>query len=98
MLWVTLIIGQLLAFVLVGTWMLHRHRQFVWEHMPQATVEEEEEAEESYSLVQQMMMANDKDTAVQELVLSQRARLLKAGLPSEVVDNMSLYLYQRLWS
>lgn len=101
MLWVTLILGQLLAFVLVVLALLIRHHHF----MTASTVfageepeEVEEEATESYSLAEQMMMANDKDTAVQELVLGQRIRLRNMGLNDELVDQMTFYLYQRLWS
>lgn len=99
MFWVTIILGMLMAFLLLGFWLTIRWRQFLVQNMP-VTVEEEveEESTEQYSLAEQMMMANDKDTAVQELVLAQRLRLMRLDLNQELVDNMTFYLYQRLWS
>lgn len=101
MLWVTLILGQLLVFFLVVLGLLIRHHHFMAASAVFAETEEEDEEEQvgnGMSLAEQMMLANDKDTAVQELVLAQRLRLTKLGLNDELVDNMTFYLYQRLWS
>lgn len=99
MLWFVIILGQVMTFALIGMAMLIRHHHFIVAAEAVSGGEEAEEEESQFpTMVEQMMMAGDKDAAVQELVFGQRARLLNAGVEPEMADQMMFFLYQRLWS